>query len=312
METANLKVEIFLPLYVSDYDRDTADLSFEEHGFYGAILRALWVRGGVLHLDDRQRVARILRTDVTTFDRLWPAVAHFFTIAADGRTFSQKRLSTEMEKARARKADASRAGLASADARRFRAGSAQPQSTAARTDESTDVQRPSEREAEPPTEPKTNTSPSPSPSPAESESPSESSSRRSGSGARARWTPAIWIRQFGIAWGKTYEGRFYGGGAADGIASGKLSDILKELPEAETRAAEERSETMFAEFLADQTPPLVRERHPFSFFVQRWNGLRHPALAARGSAGGKPRDVRVGSIAAPGKDHKYPNGAQPL
>ncbi|TAL28978.1 MAG: DUF1376 domain-containing protein [Phenylobacterium sp.] len=99
---ADAKVDIFMPLYISDYDRDTADLSFEEHGFYGAILRALWTRGGVLQANDKQKLSRLLRTDESTLARLWPSVERFFVFRDDG-TFHQKRLTLELEKAKRHK-----------------------------------------------------------------------------------------------------------------------------------------------------------------------------------------------------------------
>lgn len=113
MANTETKVDIFMPLYVSDYDRDTADLSFEEHGFYLAILRAMWTRGGCLkhasstasssdQAGDKQKLARILRTDVETFERIWPSVEKFFVLRADG-VFFQKRLSHELIKAKKNK-----------------------------------------------------------------------------------------------------------------------------------------------------------------------------------------------------------------
>lgn len=93
---AREKAEIFMPLYLADYDRDTSDLSFEEHGFYMAILRALWSKGGTLPTD-HDRLARVLRTDVATLRRLWPTVSRFLTVT--GEMFTQGRLYRELEKA---------------------------------------------------------------------------------------------------------------------------------------------------------------------------------------------------------------------
>ena len=90
------KAEIFMPLYLGDYDRDTSDLSFEEHGFYLAILRALWAKGGTLPTAP-DRLARVLRTDVATLQRLWPSVVGYLTIEGEG--FTQGRLLRELEKA---------------------------------------------------------------------------------------------------------------------------------------------------------------------------------------------------------------------
>lgn len=108
------KAEIFMPLYLGDYDRDTSDLSFEEHGFYLAILRALWARGGSLPID-QGRLSRILRTDVATLQRLWPSVLHFLVI--DGDTFTQGRLLRELEKALGRVRAAAENGRIGGEAR---------------------------------------------------------------------------------------------------------------------------------------------------------------------------------------------------
>lgn len=137
MAESDPKVEIFMPLYVGDYDRDTADLSFEEHGFYQAILRALWVRGGCLKLapstaqsseqaGDKLKLARILRTDVETFSRLWPSVERFFIVRQDG-TFFQKRLSHELNKAKNNKAFAVERARKGGEARAARLASSRTQ-----------------------------------------------------------------------------------------------------------------------------------------------------------------------------------------
>lgn len=273
------KVEIFFPFYVGDYDRDTADLSFEEHGFYLAILRALWVRGGTLDSRDKPRLARILRTDTGTLDRLWPTVERFFVLKGDG-TFNQKRLTFELEKARRLKEVASRAGHASANTRRAKHGTAQPSRTTA--------ERPLERESERQAEQTSERPPNPSPSP--SESPSESDPHGSGrgvsrlheAGADTRsgkpssiWTQHDWLQQFKQAF-QHAKGGFYGGGAADAKATAELGDLLKALPEPDRLAAQRRAPAMFAEYFDDDTPGVARARHCFVFFVTRWNGLRMP------------------------------------
>lgn len=102
-----MKVDIFMPLYLSDYDRDTADLSFEEHGFYMALLRNLWVRSGVIEMETG-RLSRMLRTDVATFNRLWPAVSRFFQVV-DGR-MTQKRLTIELQRAHEKRVTAKENG----------------------------------------------------------------------------------------------------------------------------------------------------------------------------------------------------------
>ncbi len=86
------------------------------------------------------------------------------------------------------------------------------------------------------------------------------------------WSAEDWRKRFADAWGARYGG-FYGRGGADGKAVTTLSDVLEALPVKERQAAQLRAGLMFTEFLAlgDQ---VARDRHPFVFFVARFNGLR--------------------------------------
>jgi len=126
------------------------------------------------------------------------------------------------------------------------------------------------------------------------------------------WTPGDWLRLFGKAWSTQFCGgaRHYGH-AGDGKACGQLADLIAALPPAESLAAQEQSAQMFAEFFRERSKAIVDARHPFAFFVQRWGGLRVPALPLDPSSQ-RPRDPRVGSIAAPGPEFRYPKGDQQL
>ena len=94
------KVDIFMPLYVSDYLRDTSDLSLEENGAYCRLLFHLWVRQGTVRLD-HDRLARVVGTDRRTWARIWPVLERFFHIE-DGN-ITQRRLAKELERAMDRK-----------------------------------------------------------------------------------------------------------------------------------------------------------------------------------------------------------------
>jgi hypothetical protein len=106
------------------------------------------------------------------------------------------------------------------------------------------------------------------------------------------WTGWQWRERFGRAWAERYQQLAYGGGDADAKASGDLRDQLSALPDLERKAAQDRAPAMFAEFLADESPGMIKARHPFSWFVTRFNGLRVPAQA-------------LGPAKTPGID-KYP------
>jgi len=261
------KVDIFMPLYVADYDRDTSDLSFEEHGFYGALLRALWVRGGSLVLD-RERLARMLRTDPKTFDRLWAATSHFFTQGEDG-TLSQKRLSVELEKALGLRRAASEGGKRSAAARALKNGTAQPAGRhPARTAFERSFEPPSEPPSERPSEPRPEPIPNTSPSPSQKEIVSVSP-------AHARdplWPAGVWLSLFKRAWADRYKTLTYGQ-TSDGRACGTLADFLAAMDPDARGAAQARGDKMLAEFLGDESPEVVKARHPFAFFVGRFGGL---------------------------------------
>jgi hypothetical protein len=94
------------------------------------------------------------------------------------------------------------------------------------------------------------------------------------------WAAADWKRQFEAPWLARYGGLAMGGGVSAAKATGDLADQLAALPEADRVAAQARAPQMFAEFLADESPQLVSARHPWSWFVTRFDGLRVPKAKA--------------------------------
>ncbi len=154
------KVEIFMPVYLADYDRDTAHLDFEEHGFYWAVLRALWACNGVLPMD-RGQLARVLRTNTKTIGRLWPQISGFLTVSSDGETFIQSRLSRELDKAIAKRKAAVSSGKLGAKARYEKDGHGDPNSGAMATPAAAPW-LPQQHETWRPQQPNDTSSPSPS------------------------------------------------------------------------------------------------------------------------------------------------------
>lgn len=88
-------LDTWMPLYIGDFERDTADLSMEQQGCYLALLRRYWVSGPLP--DDDGRLALICKMTRTHFVRhVAPSLRPFFT-SVDGR-LHQKRADAELEK----------------------------------------------------------------------------------------------------------------------------------------------------------------------------------------------------------------------
>jgi len=69
----------YLPLYVSDYEADTAHLTIEEDGAYMRLLRLCWRTPGCSIPDDPQWIARRLRVSMADYERLInPIIDEFF------------------------------------------------------------------------------------------------------------------------------------------------------------------------------------------------------------------------------------------
>jgi uncharacterized protein YdaU (DUF1376 family) len=98
----------YMTLYVADFLGDTLHLSSGEIGQYVLLLLAMWRSGGSLP-NDPKKLSRIAR------GRVSESVMAFFTVADERLT--QKRLQTELEKAREKISKASLAGKASGAAR---------------------------------------------------------------------------------------------------------------------------------------------------------------------------------------------------
>jgi hypothetical protein len=94
------------------------------------------------------------------------------------------------------------------------------------------------------------------------------------------WTSYDWFQVYAKHWSQRY-GLWPGG---DSKASGRLADALESLTETERITAQARAPDMLREFLESADERTVARRHPWSFFVTEWSGLRVPKLPI------KPRD----------------------
>lgn len=72
--------------------------------------------------------------------------------------------------------------------------------------------------------------------------------------------------------------------ASDGTGLATLADLLERMPPAEVERVQARAPAMFAEFLADASPNVVKARHPFAFFVTAFGGLSVDAKAIPAAA----------------------------
>ena len=89
-----------LPLFVDDYEAATAHLGLEEDGAYGRLMRLCWRQADCSIPADDAWIARHMRVDQETYDRIVrPILAEFFT-RKRSRWF-QKRLTSEHMRVRA-------------------------------------------------------------------------------------------------------------------------------------------------------------------------------------------------------------------
>lgn len=87
----------YFPLYVTDYEADTAHLSLEEDGAYNRLLRLCWRTPGCSIPDDPKWIMRRLRVSPEEFDAVVALVIEEFFKSEKGRLFSP-RLREEFEK----------------------------------------------------------------------------------------------------------------------------------------------------------------------------------------------------------------------
>lgn len=120
-------------------------------------------------------------------------------------------------------------------------------------------------------------------------------------GGVAIWLAKDWFAAFKLAWATSYAALSYWAIPADGKATGDLEEILSRLAPTDALAAQERAPAMFSEFLAQDSRQIREARHPWAWFVQRFNGLRLPQREATP----RERDVSVGHAPAKAKSGKF-------
>lgn len=148
----------YFPFFPGDYLRDTMDLTLPEHGAYILMLLNLYSTGTLP--SDRDRLYRITHAMTEEERRAVDSVAERFFHMQDGVLINQK--ANKVKQDREEFLDIRRkGGLASAEARRKKYGTAIPEGAPNRTEQNTELPCSgscAEQNTEPP-------SPSPSPSP---------------------------------------------------------------------------------------------------------------------------------------------------
>lgn len=102
-----MKVDLFMPLFIGDYLKDTLHLTTEQHGAYFLLLMAYWMRKGPLP-DDDALLASIAKLPVDAWQGHKAILREFFQVA-DGK-WHHKRVEAELQKAIALRKARSEAG----------------------------------------------------------------------------------------------------------------------------------------------------------------------------------------------------------
>lgn len=97
---ANKKIDIWMPIYIGDYLKDTSHLTTEEHGAYFLLILRYWTNGGPL-LNDDGRLARVAGLTPDAWLEMRPIIASFFQV--DDGCWRHKRIDAELQTAMERR-----------------------------------------------------------------------------------------------------------------------------------------------------------------------------------------------------------------
>lgn len=98
------KVDVWMPIYIGDYLRDTTELSGPEHGAYLLLLMHYWMKQGEIGCDV-DRLARACRSDMETCRFI---LGYYFTL--ENGNYKNKRADKEMQNAESRRLASSENG----------------------------------------------------------------------------------------------------------------------------------------------------------------------------------------------------------
>jgi uncharacterized protein YdaU (DUF1376 family) len=115
----------YLPLYVSDYEADTAHLTIEEDGAYMRLLRLCWRTPTCSIPNDAEWIARRMRCSMSDFERLVQPILSEFFVLEKGR-YTSLRLLREMEKVQRTRDSRKQAGSKGGKAKALKSQQDQP------------------------------------------------------------------------------------------------------------------------------------------------------------------------------------------
>lgn len=87
----------YFPMFPADFEADTSHLTLEEDGAFNRLLRICWLTPGCSIPDDPAWIARRMRVDLATFDRVVSPVLREFFKRRSGRLYSRRLLSIWQE-----------------------------------------------------------------------------------------------------------------------------------------------------------------------------------------------------------------------
>lgn len=90
--------DVWMPLYVADYLRDTQHLSTVEHGAYLLLIMQAWANGGAIPRDDAQ-LARITRLTLPQWRKIKATVTAFWIDHGEaGEIYQHRRIMKEIDR----------------------------------------------------------------------------------------------------------------------------------------------------------------------------------------------------------------------
>jgi uncharacterized protein YdaU (DUF1376 family) len=93
MSKKNEKKDLWMPLYVGDYLRDTGHLTTEEHGAYFLLIMQAWTKGGILPVNEAP-LRSITKMDPKAWKASSATLLAFFQV--DGDVLRHKRITIEL------------------------------------------------------------------------------------------------------------------------------------------------------------------------------------------------------------------------
>ncbi len=273
---APAKADVYMKLYIGDYLRDTMHLSTEEHGAYFLLLAHGWLHGGLVPADT-ERLRCIARVKSDAWQGVWNEIGRFYSRYDDDHLF-QKRNREERLRAEKLNEERQRVGR--------KGGKAKANNLANR--KQTPKQSPSKALANDLANDLANGVAKTYQSESESESDqirSTTPDARGRNGAEpdrpdppppkwpARPTAHDLTTAFGLAWRDAYKKFWTEEAGAVAKARELLEDLIPKMPAAEAAIVFASIPKRIERFLASTDPKLVEARHPFSWFVQRFNAF---------------------------------------